>query len=702
MGMNLINTEKLFFEAVNHLVTQDRLAHDTETFGPQAIGGLHPFHGSRSFSHIFADKNDEFYFDFNNCLDWKLKPKLQPIFDNEERLIFYVNAIFDGCISYFDGLTFKNRICDWAAIARVEYNRHQEERGEDSFLSMDYLCNYYKIGQKDKAVEEYIKEHDLYQKDSEGKRIKDIFKGKIIPEYQKVPLELIFPYGCSDARNTFDGNTKTIKCINYKDGKYQHEKKMIEVAKNEILLLPSMLDAKIKGVRHWNDYTNKAISFEQKILNKTSSEVQEITGGINLNSGKQVAEFLISKGVEVPRKAPTDHSLKLAEGNLEKAKIQKDRIDSNTLKPSSLEIAKRKYHEHMQKAIEYKKGNYITDKKTLAKIIEKHPDLDFISKITTAKEAEKKLNTYYKNFQTLQDENNYIHAELNQSATITGRFSSSNPNLQNLEKHYVGVDEDEYAVRKSIIADEGCRLFMVDYSQQEMIVMLDQAEEMPVIEKLKSGEYKDFYLAVKAILFELLKITLSRYDVKQIALALAYGLGLLALAKNLKILPANPTEDDEEDAKREVKEFKANFFKALPKLKKFDKGLQRQIKMYGKIHNAFGRVIYIDKDYAYKALNAFVQSTSADITKTAIIKCDEEFKKAGLKSRFSICVHDELIFNIAIGEEAVALPIIKRCMRDAYPHKHIQLDVDFEYAPINKYGVSSWGEKQAWPEEVAA
>lgn len=683
MANHLIQTKKQLLEMVKELCQHDRLSHDTETYGPSGIGGLYPFHGSRSFAHIFATKDDEFYVDFNNKIDWKYKPLLQPIFDNSDRIIFYVNAIFDGCISHFDGLVFKNRIIDWAAIARIDYNNHgKSKEDKESFLSMEYLANYYKVKQKNDLVKQYIKENDLYQKDENGLYIRDIFKGKLIPEYNKVDRNLMIEYGCDDGRTTFDGCTKTLQCINYKDSKYGNELKMIDVAKAEIKLTPILLEAKIKGVMHWDEYTRKAVKKEEAEFNELKVEVDKETEGINLNSGKQLAELLIKKGVEVPRQKPTEHALKMSVKWLEKARIAKEQNKT------------KQYNEALEKSVNYEKGNYITDKKTLKKLVEKHPELSFLANLTKVKEAEKKLNTYYRNFLKLQDASFCIHGDLNQSAAKTGRFSGSNPNLQNLEKHYVDTDDDEaFAVRKSFIADVGCRLFFVDYSQQEMIVMLDQAEELPVIEKLKSGEYEDFYLAVKAILFELLGLEFSRYDIKQISLALAYGLGLLGLAKNLSLLPANASEDEIDEAKAKVKDFKNKFFTALPRLKKLQKQLERQVKIYGKITNAFGRVIYIDKNDSYKALNAFVQSSSADITKKAIIDVDRELKEAGLKTRFTICVHDEIVFNVAIGEEEKALPIIERCMCKAYPSKHIDLKVDFEYSPINKYGVSSWGEK---------
>ena len=129
MAQHLINTKLLLKEAVSELCNHDRLSHDTETKGPSGIGGLFPFHGSRSFSHIFATAEDEYYFNFNTGgINPKYISLLQPIFDDEKRIIFYVNAMFDATISYFDGLTFSQRIVDCPSIARVEFNCHDGGR----------------------------------------------------------------------------------------------------------------------------------------------------------------------------------------------------------------------------------------------------------------------------------------------------------------------------------------------------------------------------------------------------------------------------------------------------------------------------------------------------------------------------------------------------------------------------------------------
>jgi DNA polymerase I-like protein with 3'-5' exonuclease and polymerase domains len=671
MAKILINKLNELKEAVHELKTHERLSHDTETKGPENlpdISGLFPFHGARSFSHIFATKDDEYYFNFNKGgIDTAHKKLLQPIFDDKDKIIFYVNAIFDATISHFDNLAINTRIVDCPSIARIEYSKHGKNPwDETSFLSLEYLARYYNIQQKDDRVKQYIKEYELYSSE------KCRFTGKKIPLYNLVPLELMFEYGCNDARSTYDLGNSIIKCINYKDSQYNHETKMISVAQNEIKLTSILADMKIKGMRTWPEYIEKAITHEKEIYENLHADISKLTGGINLNSGKQIAEYLEKQGIEVPRKDPTDHALKMMDTWLKRAEEFKA-------------LGKiKQFNNAIEKAKDYKKGNYITDKKMLATLMKQNPNLDFLSKITKAKEADKKIGTYYSKFMLLKDESNIIHCGLNQEAAKTGRFSANDPNLQNLHKEKWDGTDSQFLIRKSFIADEGCRLFFADYSQQEMVVMLDQAGEMSVIEKLKSGEYEDFYLATASVLKEILGIDISRSEAKAMALGLAYGQGKDLLAKNLGKTPD------------EAAKFKKEFFNALPKLKRFAQKLSNQVKWHGKIHNAFGRVLYFSEQESYKALNGYVQGTSADITKTSMVLVDRYFKEAGLNSRLSLCVHDELIFNIKIGEEKKALPLIEKAMIEAYPHKHIPLKVDFEYSEINKYGVSPWGEKIAW------
>lgn len=662
----LINNVADMKAAIKDLIQQPRLAHDTETEGPENqpdISGLYPFHGSRSFSHIFATATDEFYFNFNKGgIDPKRKGDLQEIFEDPLRLYFYVNAIFDNTIMHFDGLKNKGRIVDCPSIARVEYNEHGNQPWMDeSYLSLDYLAKYYEVTLKDDRVKKYIQENNLYSP------ARCRFTGEKIPLFNKVPLDLMFEYGCGDGRSTFDVGTKIIQCINYKDELYANERKfpgkLIDVAQNEIKLTSVLVDMKISGIEVDKAYVHKAIAHEENVLKTLTSEVKALTCDINLNSGKQLAEFLIKQNIPVPRKEPTATMLIRANEWAKRANI-------------ALAAGQEKqYLQAKEKAEEYAKGNYQTDKKTLEKILAKYPHLDFLAKITSAKEADKKINTYYKNFLLMADENGFIHCGLNQEKAKTGRFSSTDPNLQNLHKE---EGDEEYKIRTAFInSDPMFDLFFFDYDQQEMIVMLDQANEEEIIAKLMSGEFEDFYIATAAVLKEVLGREISRRIAKALALGLAYGQGKELLARNLGL-----TVD-------EAMMFKAEFFKALPRIAELSEKLKKQVEWYGKIHNPFGRVSYINKHDSYKALNSFIQGTSADITKTAMVKIYFELlMKFNLKSKLLLCVHDELIFKIH-KEERWIVPEIRRLMSEAYPHKNIALTTGVEYS-------NCWGAKEEY------
>ena len=654
MAQFLINDLETLHTTIKELCTHNRLSHDTETFGPDDVGGLYPFHGSRAFSHIFATEENEYYFNFNpdsNGMPLEAKSLLQPIFDDPNRIIFYCNAVYDAPISYFDNLTFKQRVVDCPAIARIEFNRHgRQQYAEESFLSLAYLAQYYGVQLKDDRVKEYIIQNNLYSPKLSR------FTNEKIPLYNKVPLDLMFEYGCADARSTFDLGTKIIRCINYKDSKYDHDTKMINVAKNEIRLTSVLIDLKIAGMHIDREYVEKQIEIDTQTTQNLTGEVREIVGDMNINSGVQLAEFLVEKGIEVPRKDPTETALLRAKAWKEKAELAKSKNP-------------KKYDEYLNKANEYEKGNYITDKKTLAKILAKNPHLDFLSKITKIKEAEKKINTYYKNFLLLSDHKGIIHASLNQEKAITGRFSSTDPNLQNTPK------KDKSIKRAFITGDPNYSFLCVDFDQCEMMVMLDQSGEMSVINQLLDGIFADFYLACAHVLKEVTGLEIDRQTAKAIALGLAYGQGDELLATNLGL------------SVEQAKDFKAKFFIALPKLAVFNTRLKNTIRLHGKIHNPFGRVLYFNSGEEYKGLNAFIQSTSADITKLAMVNIHEYLKP--FKTKMLLSVHDELIFRLHKDEHHL-IPEIQRLMSEAYTHKHIALGTGVELSNTN------WGDKEEY------
>ena len=663
--MQIINDKKTFFEVVEYLSRQERLGHDTETLNALHgnISALYPFHGGRSFSHIFATKEDEFYFDFNvGGLSPTLKKELQPIFNCPKRIIYYCNAIYDNCIMHFDGLKNYSRIVDLPAIARVDYNLLGKSFDDESFLSLDYLAQNYLKKLKSDKVKYYINEHNLYAPE------KCIISGERIPLFHSVPLGITAPYACLDARLTFDTGSAILRSINAKDIAFTNHRgnrpKMIDIARQEIKLTSVLIKMKIDGLKVDKEYCNLAIAHEQKVIEDANAIIERELGHINYNSGAQLAAFLIEKGVSVPRGKPTTGMLERAE------KLEKNASGKNKDKM-------------LAKAREYRAGNFKTDKATLEILGEKY-QIPALLKITESKKAQKKIATYYSNFLKLADSKHIIHPNLLQFTAKSGRFSSIEPNLQNLHKEKWNFEQPEFLIRRAFAAPlEDEELFFFDYSQQEMIFMLDQAGARAVIEKLLSGEYKDFYLATKAVIFEMTRKELTRHQAKQVSLGLAYGQGIDLLAYNLKCF------------RDEARETKAAYFKGVPELADLDKKLKEQAKYTGKIHLPTGRVSYLPQGKDHACLNYYVQGSCADIIKACIVEIAEYLKVNKLNSRIALTVHDEIIMRIKTNERFI-VPEIVRIMSNIYKPNSIGLSVEVEYAPRNARGLSVWGEKVAY------
>jgi len=382
-----------------------------------------------------------------------------------------------------------------------------------------------------------------------------------------------------------------------------------ELIKTETQLSRALFEIKQRGILADYEYIEKAYIHERNTHDNIVSQLP-----VSINSPKQIAAALEEDGVILPKT---------------------------------------------------KKGNPSATAAVLENL--NHP---LAKKIITAKKAHKKFNTYYANYLKLCDSNEVIHAQLNQAATVTGRLSSSNPNLQNLAKE----EHHKWAVRNSFIARPEYRLFMLDYKQQEMVIMADLAGEESVIDKMKSG--LDFYEATAETIKQFTGIEIDRATAKMTSLALAYGQGIKLMASNLNM--------SESQAKR-VKE---TYFRGLPKLKELQRSVEREAKIRGYIINPFGRRTYIEKGYEYKALNALIQGTAADVTKRAILDCHEFVKD--YESKVVLCVHDEIIFEVKEGEERLISPL-KKLMIDAYPFRYIPLDVDVEFSS------TSWAAKTDYP-----
>ena len=306
-----------------------------------------------------------------------------------------------------------------------------------------------------------------------------------------------------------------------------------------------------------------------------------------------------------------------------------------------------------------------------------------------------KANTTFVDTILEHSHNGRIHCDFHplrtdDGGTVTGRFSSSNPNLQQIPSRDIGIKK---AIRGLFIPEEGCKWGSFDYASQEPRWLAHYCAKPsdglrhPLIDEVVTmyNEGKaDFHQMVADM------ANITRKEAKTVNLGIMYGMGRKKLADTLAI-----TEDEASDLLRTYNE-KVPFVKDLAtRVSNF--ALQR-----GMIRTQLGRKCRFDlyeprgfsakrplplKDavkeyqnvqraYTYKALNRLIQGSSADQTKKAMVDCYSE----GLCPMLT--VHDELCFNIKNEQE---VDKIKDIMSNCVPDLRIPFEVDVELG-------DNWGE----------
>ncbi len=257
-----------------------------------------------------------------------------------------------------------------------------------------------------------------------------------------------------------------------------------------------------------------------------------------------------------------------------------------------------------------------------------------------------------------------IHSELWGQGTVTGRFSSSNPNIQQVPK------EDD-AIRRGFICKEGFHNFYFDYAQQEYRVFLDYIKEDEMIRKVNE-EKADFHDLVFA---EMGEYTKTRRKTKTLNFMLIYGGGVNTLAEMLNV------------SWNEANMIKNKYFEKFTKVKPFLDLVNQTVKWKGYVRNRFNRRRRLRGNEGYKAPNAIIQGGCADYIKNRMIVIHEFLEP--YKSCLTLQIHDELVIQIHESEYHL-VPKIKDIMERCHNWFKVNLDVDVEYTE------TSWAEKKEW------
>jgi len=297
------------------------------------------------------------------------------------------------------------------------------------------------------------------------------------------------------------------------------------------------------------------------------------------------------------------------------------------------------------------KTGFSTDARVLAAIRDEHP---IIGKVEQWRELTKLKSTYLDALpELISDEDGRLHTTFNQTATTTGRLSSTNPNLQNIPIR----SEEGREIRACFVAEPGSKLISADYSQIELRVLAHIAEEQVLIDLFKRGE--DVHAATAGEMFGVAPEHVdpgTRSKAKMINFGIVYGLSAYGLADRLNI----PQD--------EAGEFIERYLNRFPKVQEFITSTITSATNDGYVSTLFGRMRRIPELRARQrqtrllgerlAVSTIIQGTAADIIKVAMVRCWKRLRDEGLATRLVLQIHDELLFEAPEAELEQASKIV--------------------------------------------
>jgi DNA polymerase-1 len=234
-----------------------------------------------------------------------------------------------------------------------------------------------------------------------------------------------------------------------------------------------------------------------------------------------------------------------------------------------------------------------------------------------------------------------VHTSFNQTATATGRLSSSDPNLQNIPIR----GEWGKRIREAFIAEEGNILLSADYSQVELRVLAHISGDEGLVAAFNGG--LDIHARTAAELFGVPIETVTpemRRTAKTVNFGVIYGISAFGLSETLNI--------EREDAKKYI----SQYFDRHPGVRKYTEGVLAEASEKGHVSTLFGRKRPVPEMRSHNrntrqqgerlAVNSPIQGTAADVIKLAMINISGRLKRESLETRMILQVHDELLFEL--------------------------------------------------------
>lgn len=423
-----------------------------------------------------------------------------------------------------------------------------------------------------------------------------------------VPAAQAAPYAAADA----DITLRLVAPLR-KELDERSQKKLFE--EMEMPLIPVLAAMEREGVNLDLPYLNQLGEDFQAELRTLETQVHSLIGRpFNLNSTQQLADVLFGQ----LQLQPPDRSRKTAA------------------------------------------GKYSTAADVLDSLAGQHPVVELIRR---HRELSKLLSTYVV---ALRDEVNpstsRVHTSFNQTGTVTGRLSSSDPNLQNIPTR----TEEGRRIRRAFIGSPGRRLLSIDYSQIELRLAAHMAKDPGMTEAFRRGE--DIHAATAAAVYgvPLAEVTPAmRRHAKAVNFGLLYGQTAFGLTRSTDLTLT------------EAEAFIKKYFERFAGIRTFVENTKRLAAQQGFVETMLGRRRYFPELSASarldmnarnraerEAINSPVQGSAADIMKIAMIRLPDALAQAGLDARMTLQVHDELVFDCPAAEITPAARIMHQVMED--------------------------------------
>jgi len=315
---------------------------------------------------------------------------------------------------------------------------------------------------------------------------------------------------------------------------------------------------------------------------------------------------------------------------------------------------------NLPKPVKYGKGRTIsTAVDVLEELAEDHP---IARMVLDYRQLTKLKSTYVDALPALiNPSTGRLHTTFGQTGTATGRLSSANPNLQNIPIR----TELGRGIRAAFVADPGHVLLTADYSQIELRLLAHFSRDPLLVEAYRRGDDVHTLTASQVFGVPPLMVTPDhRRQAKVVNFGIVYGLSPFGLSQNLGIETA------------EAKQFIINYFEKYKGVRAFIDKVLEETRRELKVRTLFGRLRPIpdinsknslQRGFAERtAVNTPLQGTAADLIKIAMIRIDAALRERGLKSRMTLQVHDELVFEVPESEIDVMRSLVKEHMEHAH------------------------------------